>query len=88
VTRDAWIGGAELMRTLELFVIGHLGNELGVVDTDKLLDALEPFPFDDKPLVWIDDPAALTGTYVVEETALTTESIVQTLARIASGERT
>jgi hypothetical protein len=71
--RDTWIGDNELRSAVEAFHIKHLGHELGIVDSDKVLEWLEDTEIGDEPFRWIEDPTnELDGVYVAELTNLAT----------------
>jgi hypothetical protein len=77
---DRWIGGEALRRYVELFQIGHLGHELGLVDADEVLRWFEDVPADDWPFRWLNDSLSqLNGVYLSESTASATGRLARHL---------
>lgn len=54
-----WIDGPELLECMQLFPAFHLGHELGTVDEDAIIAALEPFEVDQEPFRWVNDAEEL-----------------------------
>jgi hypothetical protein len=78
--RDHWVGGAELSRAVELFLIGHLGHEVGLVDQDAVLLWFEETDPDDLRFTWVEDPhVELEGVYLSDRTGGSTARLAQRL---------
>jgi hypothetical protein len=54
-----WVGRPELLECVQRFLAFHLGHELGTVDDDAIIDALEPFEIDQEPFRWVADAEEL-----------------------------
>lgn len=54
-----WVDGPELLDCMQRFLAFHLGHELGTVDDDAIIDALEPFEIDQEPFRWVADAEEL-----------------------------
>lgn len=75
--RDEWIGGLRLARVVELFLIGHLGHPLSIVDTDAIGELTDASDEPTEVFAWITDPEALSGRYDAESATLGTEALVE-----------
>jgi hypothetical protein len=50
-----WIGGPELLESVQRFLALHLGHELGTVENDVIIDALEPWEMGEEPFRWVEN---------------------------------
>jgi hypothetical protein len=83
VEADAWVGGADLRRGIELFLIEHLGHELGLVESDQITEALEGFAIGEEPFRIHDQRSEVVGVYHAE----TIDIATRRLERIIDGWR-
>jgi hypothetical protein len=71
------VEGIALRRLVELFLIQHLGHDVGIVDSDAVVDALGPYEMGAEPFSWIGRPGELTGIYNAERSRAATTKLVR-----------
>jgi hypothetical protein len=80
VEADAWVGDADLRRGIELFLIEHLGHELGLVETDQITEALEGFDIGEEPFHILDQRSEVIGTYHADTIDIATKRLERIIA--------
>lgn len=85
------VQGDEFRRVLELFLVGHLGHPVSVIDTEQLSDVvneLDDLLFDSEAIDsgasvfhWVTDPTAFDGCYEERHKFLGTEALINELRR-------
>ena len=76
-----WVDGPALGRFVELFLIQHLGHEIGIVDSDAVTEALESYEIGEEPFVWVATGDALTGVYRTEDSGRATAKLLTLLKK-------
>jgi hypothetical protein len=80
---DAWVGGADLRRGIELFLIEHLGHELGLAESDQITEALEGFDIGEEPFRMHEQRSEAVGVYDAETIDIATKRV----ERVIDGRR-